>query len=110
MSTVGPLGGGARDAGVTTTNAKKCQLLAPWEALPKIRECPPSTLKTSMADPWEEVPEIQERPPSTQKMSTTAPLGGGPGDPEAPTIKTKDVDDGPPGWWCQGSGSAHHQR
>jgi hypothetical protein len=41
--------------------------------------------------------EIRERPPSTLKNVNDRPLGGGTGDPRAPTINTKKVDDGPLG-------------
>jgi hypothetical protein len=42
---VGPLGGGIRDPGAPTINAKKCRWWAPWEVLKEIREHPPSTLR-----------------------------------------------------------------
>jgi hypothetical protein len=40
--------------------------------------------------------EIQEHPPSTQKTSMAGLLGGGDGDPGAPTINTKNIDGSPP--------------
>jgi hypothetical protein len=60
--------------------------------------------------PLEAVPEIKERPPSTLKMSTAGPLGGAAGDPRAPTINAKNVDDRAPRRRCWRSRSAHHQR
>jgi hypothetical protein len=47
--------------------------------------------------PWEAVPEVRERPPSTQKMSTVPPLGGGVGGPGPPTIHVKNINGGPMG-------------
>jgi hypothetical protein len=45
----GPLGGGARDTGAPTINAKKRQRRAPWEEVPEIWERPPSMQETSTA-------------------------------------------------------------
>jgi hypothetical protein len=51
MSTVGPLGSGAKDPRVSIINAKKTSMAGPLAVLMEIRECPPSTLKMLMAAP-----------------------------------------------------------
>jgi hypothetical protein len=63
-----------------------------------------------MVAPWKAVPEVRERPPSTQKTLTAGPLGDGAGGPGAPTNNTKNVDGGPPRKRCRRSRSVHHQR
>jgi hypothetical protein len=94
---VGPLGGADGDPGAPTINAEKRRQWAPWEAVPEVRGCPPSTQKTSMVDPWGVVTEIRECLPPTQKMSTVGPLGGDDGDPRAPTINAEKRRRHPPG-------------
>jgi hypothetical protein len=92
-----PLGGEAGDPGAPTINAKKMLTVDPWEAVPKIRECPPSTQKMLTVAPWEAMSEIRERPPSMQKTSTVGPLGGIARGPRALTIGVKNVDGRPSG-------------
>jgi hypothetical protein len=53
------------------------------------------------------VPEIREHPPSTLTTSTADRLRGDVGDPEAPSINAKNIDDGPP---SPHGGSALHPR
>jgi hypothetical protein len=60
------------------------------EALSKIRERPPSTLRNiNGRAPWEAMTEIRERPLSTLKNINGRPLGGDARDPGAPTINAK---------------------
>jgi hypothetical protein len=84
----GPPGRQCQRSGSTHHQRKKCRRWAHWEAMP----------------------EIREYPPSTQKMSTVGPLGGSAGGSGAATIKIKNIDGGPPGRWCQRFRSAHYQR
>jgi hypothetical protein len=69
----GPTGRQCRWSESACHQHKKCRWCAPWEVLPEVRECPPST----------------------QKMSTAGPLGGEAGGPGAPAINTKNIDGGP---------------
>jgi hypothetical protein len=110
MSTVGPLGGGARDPGAPTINAKNI------DGGPLGRRCwisGSAHLQRKERRRWapsEAMLEIWERPPSMQRTSMEAPLGGDAEDQGAPTINAKNVDGGPPKIWYRRSESGHQQR
>jgi hypothetical protein len=87
MSTVGSLGGGAKDPRVPTTQLEYV------DGSPLGRRCQRSGSA------------YHQR----KKTSTVGHLGGSVGDPGAPTINTKNVDGGPSGRQCQRFGSAHHK-
>jgi hypothetical protein len=111
MSTTDPLGGDVRGLGASTKNVKnvnggpperqcrrsgsanyqckKCQRWAPWEAVPKVRECPPSTQKTSTTGPLGGGVRGQGGPTINAKNVNGAPLGGGAGGPGESTTNAK---------------------
>jgi hypothetical protein len=151
---MGPLGGVARGPGALTINAKnvnggtpgrqcrrsrsahhqcrKMSAAGPREAVPEVRERPPSTQKMSMVGPprrrcrgsgsahhqhkehrWRPpskiVLEVRQHPPSTQKTSMAGPLGDGARGPRAATINVKNINGGPPRRRYRRSRSAHRQ-
>jgi hypothetical protein len=93
---MGPLGGVAGGPGALTINAKNVNGGTPGRQCRRSRSAHHQCRKMSAAGPREAVPEVRERPPSTQKMSMVGPLGGGAEGPGAPTINTKNIDGGPP--------------
>jgi hypothetical protein len=93
----GPLKSDARDLGAPTINAKYVDGGARGRQCQRSRSAHHQQKKRQRRAPWEAVlSEIQERPPSIQKMSKSGPLEGDAGDPGAPTINAKNVDDEPP--------------
>jgi hypothetical protein len=71
---------------------------------PMVRRC----VVTCHGGPREAIPEIREHPPSMSKTMMAGSLGGDVGDLGAPTTYLEDVDGSPPGRRCQRSWSVHH--
>jgi hypothetical protein len=83
-----PLGDDAGDLGAPTINAKNVDSKPPERRYQILGSAHHQRKKRQWWGPWEAMPKIQECPPSMQETSTVGPLGGDAGDLGAPTINT----------------------